>query len=155
MKKVLFNSFLNVFDRIQPCKRMRQHAFAGQNTQHPGTYWLCVLFHKGPGKQSFVPPPPQFQNLWLGVYECWHRIIICDNFRKKLILLNSLINYVVYFDQHLDAAHSKGWLKYTLKRFFNQKSWKRKKKQNLEKIGFLSLHPDAVQGFYSQKKNFL
>ena len=33
MKKVLFYSFLNVFDRFRPCERMRKHAFAGRNTQ--------------------------------------------------------------------------------------------------------------------------
>ena len=34
MKKVLFYSFLNVFDRFRPCEPMRKHVFAGQNTQH-------------------------------------------------------------------------------------------------------------------------
>ena len=34
MEKVLFSSFSNVFDRFRPCERMREHAFAGQNTQH-------------------------------------------------------------------------------------------------------------------------
>ena len=34
MKKVLFYSFLNDFDRFRPCERMRKHALAGQNTQH-------------------------------------------------------------------------------------------------------------------------
>ena len=32
-KNVLFSSFSYVFDRFQPCERMRKHAFADQNTQ--------------------------------------------------------------------------------------------------------------------------
>ena len=31
-KKVLFSWFSNVFHHFQPCKRMRKHVFAGQNT---------------------------------------------------------------------------------------------------------------------------
>ena len=33
MKKLLSYSFWSVFNRFQPCKRMRKHALAGRNTQ--------------------------------------------------------------------------------------------------------------------------
>ena len=36
MEKILFSLFSNVFDRFQPCQRMRKHVFAGRITQQ----WL-------------------------------------------------------------------------------------------------------------------
>ena len=33
IKKYVFDHFYSVFYHFQPCKRMRKHAFAGQNTQ--------------------------------------------------------------------------------------------------------------------------
>ena len=35
MKKYVFEYFEAFFYHFQPCKRMRKHAFAGLNTQHP------------------------------------------------------------------------------------------------------------------------
>ena len=33
-EKGTFYSFSSVFDPFRPCKHMRKHAFAGENTQH-------------------------------------------------------------------------------------------------------------------------
>ena len=40
--------------------------------------------------------------------------------------------FVVYFNQHLGAAHFQRWLKYEYFTFFAQKPEKRKKKQKVE-----------------------
>ena len=43
MKKVLFYSFLNVFDCFRPCERMRKHAFAGRIIQQITHHSWAVL----------------------------------------------------------------------------------------------------------------
>ena len=42
MKKVLFYSFYNDFNRFRPCERMRKHAFSGRNTQQSPTFSICL-----------------------------------------------------------------------------------------------------------------
>ena len=52
MKKVLFHSFYNDFDRFRPCERMRKHAFAGRNTQQEMTNLILEAIPKTKGEEA-------------------------------------------------------------------------------------------------------